>query len=161
MKQTHGTAINKIKYFSDGASSQYKNKYNLLNLSFHFEDFGINAEWHFFATSHGKNACDGIGGSLKRLAARASLQRPLEEQITTPQKLFDWATANIQNIHFQFSSIEQYQKHSRLLLERRGLAKTISGTRNFHSFIPMDTVSHLKAKVYSYSDKSKVVAIIK
>ena len=61
-KQTHDTAINKIKYFSDGASSQYKNKYNLLNLSFHLEDFGINAEWHFFATSHGKNACDGIGG---------------------------------------------------------------------------------------------------
>jgi hypothetical protein len=26
------------------------------------EDFGALAEWHFFATSHGKSACDGIGG---------------------------------------------------------------------------------------------------
>ena len=28
----------------------------------------------FFATSHGKNACDGVGGTIKRLAAHASLQ---------------------------------------------------------------------------------------
>ena len=90
LQEKYGTGIKTIKYFSDGAASQYKNKYNLLNLGFHFEDFGINAEWHFFATAHGKNACDGVGGSLKRLAARASLQRPLEDQITIPQKLFDW-----------------------------------------------------------------------
>ncbi|GBM85045.1 hypothetical protein AVEN_248973-1 [Araneus ventricosus] len=25
-------------------------------------------EWHFFATSHGKEAVDGIGGQIKRLA---------------------------------------------------------------------------------------------
>ena len=41
-------------YFSDGAASQYKNKKNLINLTHHFEDFDIEAEWHFFATSHGK-----------------------------------------------------------------------------------------------------------
>ena len=34
------------------------------------------AERHLFATSHGKGPCDGIGGTVKRLATRASLQRP-------------------------------------------------------------------------------------
>ena len=29
-----------------------------------------------FATFHGKVACDGVGGTVKHLAARASLQRP-------------------------------------------------------------------------------------
>lgn len=29
----------------------------------HYNDFGIKCEWHLFATSHGKNACDGIGGT--------------------------------------------------------------------------------------------------
>ena len=45
----------------------------------HEADFGVPAEWHFSATSHGKGACDGVGGTVKRLAARASLQRPYEQ----------------------------------------------------------------------------------
>ena len=32
---------------------------------------------NFFATSHGKSACDGIGETVKRLLTKASLQRPL------------------------------------------------------------------------------------
>ena len=66
----------KIIYFSDGAAPQYKNRKNFLNLCHHKEDIGVKAEWHFSATSHGKGACDGLGGTIKRLAARASLQRP-------------------------------------------------------------------------------------
>ena len=54
--------IQKVFYFSDGSGAQYKNYKNLTNLLFHEEDFGLKAEWHFFGTSHGKNACDGVGG---------------------------------------------------------------------------------------------------
>ena len=64
----------KIVYFSDGAGSQYKNRKNFVNLYLHQEDFDVSAEWHFSATSHGKGACDGLGGTVKRLAARTSLQ---------------------------------------------------------------------------------------
>ena len=49
-------------YFSDGCAGQYKNCKNFINLCHHLEDFGIPAEWHFFATSHGKGPCDGLGG---------------------------------------------------------------------------------------------------
>ena len=38
----------------------------------------------FFAISHGKNACDGVGGTIKRLAAYAILQRPTTDQILNP-----------------------------------------------------------------------------
>lgn len=65
--------INKIYYFSDGASGKYKNKKNFMNLCHHEDEFKIKAEWHFYATSHGKGPCDGVGGTIKRLAARASL----------------------------------------------------------------------------------------
>ena len=74
----------KIIYFSDGAASQYKNRKNFLNLCCHKSDFGINAEWHFSATSHGKGACDGVGGTVKRLTAKASLQKAFDDQIMTP-----------------------------------------------------------------------------
>ena len=81
-----------IIYFSDGAASQYKNRKNFINLCHHEEDYGISAEWHFSATAHGKGACDGLGGTVKRLAARASLQRPYTEQIMTPHQLYNWTS---------------------------------------------------------------------
>jgi hypothetical protein len=66
--------ISHLYYFSDGASAQYKNKNNFINLCHHNTDFGINAEWYFFATSHGNGPCDGVGGTIKRLEASSSLQ---------------------------------------------------------------------------------------
>ena len=66
-----GLSLVRYTYFSDGAASQYKNCKNFLNLCYHEEDFGVKAEWHFFATSHGKSPCDGIGGTIKRLVASA------------------------------------------------------------------------------------------
>jgi hypothetical protein len=60
--------VQKVLYFTDGAASQYKNYKNFANLIHHFEDFNLHEEWHFFATSLGKGPCDGIGGTIKRLA---------------------------------------------------------------------------------------------
>lgn len=81
----------KIYYFSDGAVSQYKNRFNMINLLNHEQDFGVSAEWHFFGTAHGKGPSDGLGGTLKRLATRASLQGTV---IQTPKQLYDWASSN-------------------------------------------------------------------
>ena len=55
-----------IHYFSDGSAAQYKNFKNFMNLCHHYTDYGIKAEWNFFATSHGKSPCKGIGGTVKR-----------------------------------------------------------------------------------------------
>jgi hypothetical protein len=58
-------------YFSDGSAAQYKNRKKLLNITCYNEDFGVPAEWHCFATSHGKSACDGIGGTLKKPCSKS------------------------------------------------------------------------------------------
>ena len=75
---------------------------NLINLCFHEADFGVPAEWHFSATSRGKGACDGVGGTVKRLAARASIQRPYEQQITIPRQLYGWAIENVPATVFSY-----------------------------------------------------------
>ncbi|KAG1665375.1 Ubiquitin-conjugating enzyme E2 D3 [Nymphon striatum] len=85
---------------SDSSAAQYKNHKNLANLMRHYEDFGLSSEWHFFATSHGKSPCDGMGGTVKRSAARASLQATTTNYILTSTDLFTWAQKNIINIHF-------------------------------------------------------------
>ena len=36
-----------------------------INLCHNLDDFGVDAEWIFFATSHEKSPCDGIGSFVK------------------------------------------------------------------------------------------------
>ena len=94
--------IRKIQYFSDGCAGQYKNRKHLYNLCQHLNDFGIDAVWNFFATSHGKSPCDGIGGTVKRVTTRASLQRPKEGQILSPIQMFQFCstTTSLSSINF-------------------------------------------------------------
>ena len=69
-------------------------------------DFGIEASWNFSATSHGKSPCDGIGGTVKRVTGRASLQRPKENYILTALQMFEFCstTVNLSSIQFFFVS---------------------------------------------------------
>ncbi|ESO06896.1 hypothetical protein HELRODRAFT_170931 [Helobdella robusta] len=64
------------------------------------QDFGLKAEWHFFATFHGKSPCDGIGGTTKRLVARASLQALTKDQILNARDFYTYADAKINGIKF-------------------------------------------------------------
>lgn len=133
--------LRKVIYYSDGAGSQYKNRYNMVNLLLHNEDFGVPAEWHFFATAHGKGPSDGLGGTIKRLATRASLQG---EIIQTPQELFNWAQNNC-NLNVVFVQKMECVQERESLNDRFNRAASIPGIRSFHSAIPLSTTSvHMK-----------------
>ena len=60
----------------------------------------MKAKWLFFVTSHGNNACGGVGGTIKILAARASLQRAVQNQILNPYQLYDFAKSEIHGITY-------------------------------------------------------------
>ncbi len=157
--QSHlGRMPSKIIYFSDGAASQYKNFKNLTNLCLHEEDFGCPAEWHFFATSHGKGPCDGIGGTVKRLAARASLQKPYSDQIMTARDLFHFTTENIPSVAARFTTEEEHKAEAEKLAERFSLGKTIKGTQRLHAFHPISDLT-LDCNEFSYSSSSRKVNI--
>lgn len=151
--------VNKIFYFSDGAASQYKNRKNFANLCHHQSDFGADVEWHFTATSHGKGACDGVGGTVKRLAARASLQRPYESQIMTPRQLFDWAVEAIPTVTFAFGTIDEHRDTEKLLEERFASSRSIPGTQKLHCFVPVSEHS-VVARVFSSSPLFRKARVI-
>lgn len=152
LKQKHGCEqVRKIFFFSDGAASQYKNKKNFCNLACFKNDFNIEVEWHFFATSHGKGACDGIGGTVKRNAARVSLQRVNNELIVTPKALYEWCKKFFVNISFAFGTTSEYDAEMKLLNKRFEKSRTIKNTRNFHSFIPVND-KKLLCRVFSASE---------
>ena len=115
---------------------------------------GVSAQWHFSATSHGKGACDGLGGTVKRLAARASLQRPYDEQIMTPRQLFEWASSSIPAVFFEYCSTEDYKREQIHLEGRFQRARTIPGTRKLHSFVPISK-DRVTTRVFSSSTTSK------
>lgn len=129
--------VKKIIYFSDGASSQYKNKKNFINMCQHENDFGLIAEWNFFATSHGKNSCDGIGGTTKREVTRASMLRPYNDQILTPEDMYKYCTQKITGITYIFVSAEEIKRTEEKLTKRFELCLPVKGTRGYHRFTPV------------------------
>ena len=140
-------SLKKVLYWSDGAANQYKYYKNFTNLSFHKNDFnGICAGWHFFATSHGKSPCDGIGGRGKRLVTRASLQAPISSHILTAEAMDAWARSNIKNVTFLFVTSDQIIAHTNdlELEERYEGVKTIEGTRSHHAYLPGTQIGTLR-----------------
>ena len=128
--------VDKILYFSDGCSAQYKNFKNFINLCYHHEDFGLRAEWAFFATSHGKSPCDGIGGLVKRTVANRALQRPLNPILTVKQ-FIEVCRADLPTISV-FEIDESVMNEVRdCMNERWQFGKSVPGTRNSHHFIPL------------------------
>ena len=57
--------IKVLDIFSDGPSSQFKNRY-MANFYRILQRKGIKIKWHFFATSHGKRVVDGLGETVKK-----------------------------------------------------------------------------------------------
>jgi hypothetical protein len=134
------TNISKIHYFSDGCAAQYKNKYNFINLCYHRDDFNLDGEWNFFATSHGKNACDGLGGTVKRSLTKASLQRTVSEQIIKPIDAYNYCIKKLsQKIIFFYIEGKEIKKVSESLFKRFSKATLIKGTQKLHRFRPLNT----------------------
>ena len=79
---------------SDGAPSQYKNNKNIMNLSFHQQDFGIKAAWTFTSSGHGKSPCDGLGAATKSPARKYSLRQGPEKAFCSAKDFFKFTLEN-------------------------------------------------------------------
>lgn len=150
--------VNKIIFISDGAASQYKNRKNFASLCQFKNKYNIEVQWHFFATSHGKGPCDAIGGTLKRMATRASLAKAHEHPIKNARELYEWAQMRkeqeLSKLNYCFSTCEEYDKLKIELNELYLKAQTIRGTQKYHSFIPIST-DQIEIKLYSNDTECK------
>lgn len=75
--------IKVINIYSDDTSSQFKQIRLFSNLSEWENEFSVQMLWNVFATSHGKGAVDGIGGTIKRYVwrnTRATTIAPVDAQ---------------------------------------------------------------------------------
>ncbi|KAK3911370.1 Trigger factor [Frankliniella fusca] len=133
----HFPHITDVEWATDGCASQYKSKGYFLNLCSQEEEFGLKASHSYFATSHGKSQCDADGGSVKRKARKASLQRPLDKQIISAQDLFQFCEENMQEkFIFKFINKSDVQPERELYHQRVAELQTVPGTRSFHYLKP-------------------------
>ena len=68
-----GLKVKRVYLFSDGPSSQFKNKH-MVNF-YHKQRKDVKFTWNAFAASHGKDTVDDIGGTVERVAWRAVSSR--------------------------------------------------------------------------------------
>ena len=98
-----------------------------MNLTFHKEDFGIEADWNFFATAHGKGSWDGLAGSVKRQATMESLRKPVDGQILTAENLYEFAKSHFPGLIVEFVASEEIQQlEAEILADRFKSTKTSS-----------------------------------
>ena len=129
--------VDKIFFFSDSCAKQCKNHKSFINLCPHQQDFNMDVEWIFFATSYGKSPCHGVGRFVKRCVVKCSLKRPLHDQILSYQSMLDLCVR--ENPSFTFFGVIQEE----MVNVRAGLkdcfakSKILPGTRRSHHFVPI------------------------
>eukprot|EP00731_Ephydatia_muelleri_P013160 Em0007g470a len=101
----------------------------------------------------GSSAADGIAGTVKRLAAKASLQRPDGNQILNAMQLYEFATSEIPGMSFCYVTSQEYDDEATLLYARFDQSATIRGTQSFHCFKPINTTM---VEVKHYSNSTQV-----
>lgn len=87
-----GSELNHLNFF-------FRNHFANINL--HESTFGLKLLSHnFFATSHGKSPCDGIGAVVKRSMTIAAIQRPPDQQIRNAQEMYAAALEEISGVRY-------------------------------------------------------------
>ncbi|GBM70431.1 hypothetical protein AVEN_154428-1 [Araneus ventricosus] len=98
----------------DGAASQFKQRYLFTNLTFMEEQYNVKVSWSFFATSHGKEAVDGIGGTVKRLV----WSNNLAGELITAKDFVEIANQNSSSIIVVYPLSEDINQFNEHLTER-------------------------------------------
>lgn len=150
--------LKKIIYITDGAKQHFKNRFQISNLLHYLEDFGVEAEWHYSATSHGKSGYDGVGATFKRAAYRASLTAKPKDAILTPEALFKWAKSYFKNIETFYISKVEYEKMKRKLNKRFESALPVPEIIKNHAFQVL-SVNEIFMKRYSNATEGRRIVL--
>ena len=129
-----GTPLERLHFFSDGAGSQFKNRFTLSILLrptlLHSNVQEV--DWSFFGTAHGKGPVDGVGGTVKRAVWRRILQGQVT--ISTPHEFAAVAKEACPNVRILFIDAAQVATTHQELesLWEQNRPQSIPNTRQAH-----------------------------
>ena len=150
--------VRKINYVTDGGPPHFKNRYNILNLTFHEIDFGVCAVWSFTASSHGKGPVDGLGAAVKSTATRYLMRHGPEQAFKSAKEFYQFSKqqheSSLSPIEIFYVELDEVVRlHAERNVDRwnhtNGMYITLSfsfsfylfsaltGIRSFHHFEPI------------------------
>jgi hypothetical protein len=100
-------------------------------------------------------ACDTLGGTVKRLAARVNFQQPYTDQIMTPRQLVNWEQTDIQNINFEFVTELEIIEEEKLLFKRDSAGTLVTGTLKLHAFLPAQKSKLIVKKFFTSAESEE------
>lgn len=147
--------VKTIKIWSDGPSSQFKNRY-IFCLCAIFLSRGFHIIWNYFATSHGKGPTDALGGNAKRIVERKIRGRQVnvKDAATFVQAL------NGSNINVKLISKEEIDAtcDELNLLEQWKKVPPVPGTINTHCVSATDA-THVECKFFTSSETGQIRSV--
>ncbi|XP_075535180.1 uncharacterized protein LOC142570720 [Dermacentor variabilis] len=121
-----------VTYVSDGASSHFKNKYQLYELS---QKEHASTKWLFLATGRGKNACDGVGGLVKHQASLYNLTADSTTVIRSASEMVAQMTATLKNVKLLYADAEEVGNFRRLKKNQWKSLPRVPGIRSWHIWL--------------------------
>lgn len=131
--------LKKIFFFSDGPSSQYRQKNNFFLIKYFSSFYEVNILWSFFESGHGKGVADAIGGVVKRALDR---QVAYGKDIISATDVYLTLESFVKAVKVFYVSETEIKAISQLI--PTGL-KTIKGTMSIHEVISVlgsDEIQH-------------------
>ncbi|KAJ8044972.1 hypothetical protein HOLleu_07881 [Holothuria leucospilota] len=143
-----------VHYWTDSPTAQYRNKTIFSLVSDHHELFnGIFASWNYFEAGHGKGPCDGIGGTVKRLADEAVKREAAV--IQDANDFYAWASQEREasDIEYVFVSKDDCAANAQEITKRWPSVKAIAGTLKLHAVVGVGDQKLLIRHLSCYCDK--------
>ena len=122
--------IEHVNVFSDGPTSQFKQRFLFSNLCAWEMEHDLKITWNFFATSHGKGVVDGIGGTLKRAVWRHV--KAERAHVTNASEYSTLGKRLCPNINIEFISKEDISELTSFLDTKWSTTKPVPGTYQVH-----------------------------
>ena len=145
--------IKEVDCFSDGAASQFKQRFHFRNLIEIASEHNIQLSWNFFATSHGKGVVDGIGGTVKRLVWSAILAG---EACRTADDFIQIAKKKTNKIFLVEITEDAIQKSQNTLENIFKNTKTVPETQKMQ-LVQVININTLEFRNFSICDPKKIV----
>ena len=127
--------VKTVDLWNDGPTSQFKNRFAVEMIRFLQDKYKVKIRWNYFATSHGKDPVDGIGGIIKRYVTQRIMTR---KALVQDVKSFLEAAneCEIESIGKSKADIDDFNNEHRLNRIFEG-AKKIKDITQMH-FIELD-----------------------
>lgn len=123
---------NFVHYYTDSPTSQYRNKSIFQIVAKHSSLFASSAAWNYFEAGHGKGPCDGVGGTIKRLADDAIKRE--SAVIQDPSDFYAWTQSLVTSeMDFIFVSKTDCTNASEVLDKLCKTVRPVRGTMKLHA----------------------------